>query len=714
MKNNLIHFTFLFLVLFSTNLFSYDWLWIEDPQMPWRDGQGTIEEAIISVKLRGIYMEYGLYLTFSARGLGFTNSDTLEVQFDFNLPEEAIVHDSWLWVGDDIIRAQILDKWTAAAIYDTIVNRRQDPSILFKRGQGRYELNIFPMAGDESRKVKITYLAPTQWNSNKIISALPTNLLQTSKYDISNFHLLTWLDEQWENPEIIEFPNIPFQSLSDSVFGNYHRADIPTSSLQSSLNFAVDAPLNNGIYLNKFEGTNENFYQLAFLPSEALNVTSSYKVAVLIDYDASNSNITKNEILNTTKSQLHANLAATDSFNLILSRLNIYRASENWIPADSLSIENTFANITQDTLANYSNMPTLLANGIDFIKNNGNDGSILLISNSDQVGDFQSANQLMDDILNLMNPVLPIHIADFQTLNYSYNWIGGRSYRGNEYFYTNISRLTSANYYRMLWTGYSFSDILSNCFQSLSGFISSFDLYTTLQSGFCYGRMYLDPLGFTTYLNRPILHIGKYNGSLPFIIQASGVYQSQPFSQQFTIQDNEISATDSLSEEMWIGNYISSLEAQTQTNNIISEIINNSISERVISLYTAFLCLDPERGGEICYDCLDETQLVAINDLTDAQNDSLLQANPNPFNNQTSIIFSTTQKIEKDDITFKIYNILGQAVRTFKPSLTADQKSVHFVWDGTNDNNVQVSSGNYYFIAQTPQKQYKLKIMLLK
>ena len=368
-----------------------------------------------------------------------------------------------------------------------------------------------------------------------------------------------------------------------------------------------------------------------------------------------------------------------------------------------------------DTLASYSNLPTLLANGVDFIKNHGNDASILLISNSDQVGDFQPANQLIDDLLNIMNPILPIHVADYQTMNYPYYWIGGRSYRGNEYFYTNISRLTSANYYRMLYTGYSFTNILSLCFQGLSGFISSFDLYTTLQSGFCYGRLYLEPLGFTTYLNRPILHIGKYNGSFPFIIQASGVYESQPFSQQFAIQENEISITDSLSDEIWEGNYIKSLESQSQTNNIISEIISHSLNERVVSLYTAFLCLDPERGGDICYDCLDETQLVAIEDnLDNTEKDSLLQANPNPFNNVTIIKFKSKESLNGNDVSFKIYNILGQVVRTFKPNFTLEQNSIQFIWDGTNDNNVTVSSGNYFFIAQTSKNQHKLKLMLLK
>ncbi|OGB68186.1 MAG: hypothetical protein A2Y94_01545 [Caldithrix sp. RBG_13_44_9] len=708
---------YLAVILFLTfnNLYAYNWLWVEDPKMPWRDGQGTIEEAVISVRPQGIYMEYGLYLTFSARNLNFSNLDTLEVQFYFELPEESIVRDSWLWVGEDIIRAIIMDKWTASTIYDTIVDRRQDPSILLKQSSSQYELRIFPMVGNETRKVKITYLVPTQWNLDCVTAPLPTNLLRTSKYPLTALYLLTWLDPDWQNPQIVEYPNINFQFRSDTLYGEYYQAGIPQTSLQLSLNYAVDAPLNNGIYINKFEGGSENLYQLAFVPSLALNIEAPVKLAVLFDYDVSNSDISKSDVINTVRANLHANLAENDSFNLIFTQLNIYRVSEDWIPADSLSIENTFASIPSNPLADYSNLPSLLSNGIEFVNNQGHDGSLLLVSNSDMLGDFQVANDIIDDLLNLMDPVLPIHVADYQTKNYPYYWVGGRSWYGNEYFYTNITRLTSANYYRMINSGYTFSQIISSCFQSLSGFISSFDLYTTLQNGFCYGRFYLNPLSYTTYLNRPILQIGKFYGTFPFIIQASGIYQNEPFSQQILVPESNILSTDSTSEEMWVGNYISSLESQNQTNTIISEIIDQSINERVISIYTAFLCLDPERGGEVCYDCFDETQLVGIQEMdSSVDDDSLLQAHPNPFNSHTTIKFSFKENANLKDMSFKIFNILGQVVRSFKPDVGSAQRKIEFDWDGTSDSNTTVATGTYFFMVQSPEKQYTIKLLLIK
>ena len=479
---------FVFIIL-TSYAFPYDWLYVQNPKT-WWGGQGTIEEATISIRPRGIYMEYGIYLTFSARNQGFGNSDTLEVQFYFDLPENAIVCDSWLWIDDEIIKAKIMDQWTASEIYEDVVNRRKDPSILFKRGPTSYELRIYPMTGDGQRKVKITYLCPTQWNATTVQSSLPTNLLRTSYSQVSKLNVLTWLDEKWKHPQIVEFPGIEFSSESDTLLGNYLFASLPSEAIQSSINFSVDAPFKNGIYVGKFENADEGIYEMALLPSKALNISTPYKVAVLIDYDASKSTYSKTDVINNLRSLLHNNLSEKDSFNIIFSGINVLRDSESWIPADSATIENIFSNINNNEIANYSNLPSLIGNGINFVKDNGNDGNLLLISNSDQVGNYNVANDLIDDLMSLMTTKLPIHVVDYENQNYNYYWFGGRNYYGNEYFYSNITRLTSANYFRLLYGEGTLSGIMSSAFQSLSGFISSFDLHTKLADGFCTGAIY--------------------------------------------------------------------------------------------------------------------------------------------------------------------------------------------------------------------------------
>ena len=705
--------TVLYLFSFSNFATAYEYLRVLDPQ-GWHSSQGTIEEAVVSIKPKGVYMEVGLYLTFSARGWYYNANDTLEVEFRFDLPENAIVFDSWLWVGEDIVRAEIMDKWTASEIYEDIVRRRRDPSILFKRGNNNYELRIYPMAASDTRKVKLSYLVPTQWGATSVQAPLPTNILKASRFAIPEFNVLTWLNEKWKNPKIPEFPEINFSSLSDTIFGEYLQADIPSEAIQNSLNFALDSPLNEGVYVNSFEYGNSGIYQLAFLPSQALNLASSSKVAVLVDYDVSNCSVSGSDVLNNVKYALHTTLAPTDSFNLVISQLSINRVSEQWLPADSATIEETFSSLGADPISNYSNLPSLLANGIEFINENGTNGSILLLSSSDQVGNYTIANQLIDDLIDLMQVEIPIHVADFQNQNYTYNYIGSQYYYGNEYFYTNICRLTSGNFYNIR-TGYSFPDLVSSAFSSLSGFLSSFDLYTRLESGYCYSRYNLDNQNSQTHLNRPILQVGKYQGSLPFIIEASGTFESEVFTQKFTIDETDAEPADSLSVEAWTGNYIQYMESQLQTNDVVNEIIDFSIDERVLSIYSAFICLEPEQGGQICYDCMDESGVVGIEEVNDPnKSDSVFVAYPNPFNNRVKIEFALPQNVVASETTFKIYSILGQVVRTFSASSNFIDNKYQFIWNGKNNNGADVSSGTYFFVVNTGHKQYSLKLLFMK
>lgn len=700
-------------IVFTQISSAYSYLSVNDPQS-WNSMQGTIEQATITVIPKGIFMEIGLNLTFSARGWYAGNNDSLEVVLHFELPKNSIVFDSWLWIDHEIIRAEILDQWTASTIYETIVNRRRDPSILFKRSQTEYELRIYPLIASSNRKVKLSYLVPTQWNSSKIMASIPTDLLLASRYPVSPVYLLTPLDDKWHNPQILELPEISFESGSDSAQHEYLRAEIPITSVQSSLNFTLDSPLQNGVYLNHYSKGNEGIYQLAFLPSKSLNITNNNKVAILVDYSAGNGNVTTTEILTNIKSYLLSNANEKDSFNLIFSNLTIKRASETWLPTDSLTIEQVFSNLGNNPISSYSNLPSLLANGIEFIKQYGNNASIVLISNSEQVGDYQVANQLINDLLQLMDEKIPIHVADFQTQFFYYHYFNGRYYYGNEYFYSNITRMTSANYFKIT-SFHNFQELISSTIKSINGFISSFDLHTRLASGYCYSRYTLNSSNNLVYLEKPILQIGKYKGNFPFIIEASGEYDSIVFSQQFLIDEGNINETDSLSEEAWAGNYLQNLEYNDQTNDVVNEIVNYSISERVLSIYSAFLCLDPSMGGEVCYDCFDGGGIVGVKDDEHiTESDSVITAYPNPFNAQVQINVPLQQIENIDNATFRIYNILGQVVRNFELSTSGTSQNYSFVWNGKNDEGSIVSSGIYFFVVNTPKKNYSVKLLFMK
>ncbi len=709
----------IFIIVVSNIANSYQRLYVQDPRNPWRSGPGTIEEATIEINPCGIYMEYELSLTFSAKNSYFYHYDTLEVQLDFDLPENSIVHDSWLLIGSKWKRALLLDRWTASNFYEETVNRRRDPSILYKIQDGSYQLRVYPMAGDETRKVKINYLVPAEWNSAAVTAPLPSGLIGLSYNTPLTVKLIVRPNEKFKNPGIAEFPYTHFTSKTDSMSLPYLEADLPGESVYGTLNLTFDTPLKNGIFVSRYSSAEDGYYQMAFLPSEALDIKASKKVAVLIDYDASRSTYSKNDLLSSLKSALIAGLTKSDSINIIFSNLNITRISGHWLPADSGTIENIFNNLDGGLPSDYSNMPPLIADGIDFIRNNGNDGSILLISNSDQVGDYKSANRLINDLLAIMEPKLPINVANYQNLNFSYNSFGGRTYLGNEYFYLNVTRLTSANYFTVNTQGATLGGIISSAVESLNGFIKSFDLHTKLADGFCYARYNLNSNVSSIYLNQPILQVGKYQGDFPFVIEASGVYQSSAFSKTYSLDDSTFALTDSLNRNMWAGNYINYLEEQYPNNDIINEILARSIEERILTVYTAFLCPEPGQEIKICYDCLNNNDqggpTTGIKKDSAQKNDSLsLAAYPNPFNNSTKIIINLPEKLIGKNITTKIFNILGQEIRRFDAPQSRSGGRINLLWDGKNNYGTSVSSGAYIFVLNTGSKVYSTKLLLMK
>lgn len=696
----------------SQTAYAYTYLRVFDPRQGWYSYPGTIEEAVLSVHPRGIYMEYGLYLTISARGSGFGAADTLEIEYYFDLPEEAIVHDSWLWVGDDIIRADIMDQWTASSIYEDIVRRRRDPSILFKRGPTQYELRVFPMAGNESRKLKITYLVPTQWSNTSVTAQLPMDLLRASATP-PDLTVLTWLPPEWQQPAIAGAPSLSFRAQEDPELGTYFRADVPSSRIYESLSFSLKAPLKDGVYVNRYEEGAEGLYQMVFMPSHALDASSARRLAVLVDYDAANSSVTANDILQQLKLFLHTRLDGNDAFNLIFSQFNIRRASETWIPADSAAIEQAFAALGPNPLASYSNLPALLGNGIDFVTNQDDGGTILLLSNADQVGDYQTANQLLDDVLAAADPPVPIHVADFQDQDVQYQYIGGRSYYGNEYFYANVTRMTAGNYVNIRTEG-DFTSLLDRLFQSTDGLVTSFDLHTTLENGFCFGRFTPSGPHASTSVSGAIRQVGKYRGTFPFVIQASGVYEGEAFSREVHIPESQAYEADSLNRTIWTGAYIQSLEREPQTNTIVSEIVDYSLRERVLSLYTAFLALEPSQGGEVCYTCVDESNPTRTDD-DELPADSLtLEAYPNPFRDQTTILLTFARASDVQDVSVRLYDLTGRVVRSFDPVVSPAETALRLTWDGTSDAGHDVASGVYLCTVTTPNGRHTLKLVRVK
>ncbi len=92
---------------------------------------------------------------------------------------------------------------------------------------------------------------------------------------------------------------------------------------------------------------------------------------------------------------------------------------------------------------------------------------------------------------------------------------------------------------------------------------------------------------------------------------------------------------------------------------------------------------------------------------------SLSQNYPNPFNPSTTIKYQLTDVSDKDGAKLQIYNLKGQKVRTFSIDPSVGSTSNSITWDGTDENNMLVSSGIYMYKLIVDNKTIANKKMLL-
>lgn len=729
-----IYFTALFILIsvayFPREANAYSWLYVFDPHSFTGSGQGSIDEALITIEPKGIYAEYTLYLTFSAKGLELGPNDSLEISYYFSLPSQAIVHDSWLWVDDSIVKARLMDRWSAWTIYEGIVKRRRDPSVLYKDWQNNYQLRIYPLMGNATRKVKISFLAPSDWSARFVTCPLPLDMLASSLIPTNPVRLLVKVNDQWRQPSISGYSDIRFVPAG-SDFPGFMETILPPACVQNQMNLSYTSPLQNGIYLSRYPSdSNGGYYQLAFLPAEVFNIRKQSKVLAMFDFEAENSYQTNgNQVYSAFRTILSNSLTSRDKFNILFSAEDIpVWAADAWINADSASLQHTFSRIGGKPVSDFTNLKKYLEAAIHFIRNNGNDGEIMLFTNSDNFFETNEANGFINE-LEKTGKLPRITVIDFYELWYNWKNINGYYYRGNQYLYTLLSRQSGGNYFQYnYWEG-PVTGIVDKAFAGMCGYLESFDLYTRLANGFCYGRYNLGTGGQSINLGKPILQIGKYTGTGELFVEAAAVYNdSARYAAQSFSGESE---ADTLLRKAWAGCYIEAMEQNWNWDNEhIQDIIQMSLDNRVLSMYTAFLALEPgmpyqpENPDNPQATSSAGTETVIANVAsTDKTNFTAIGSNsidvmsipyklfPNPFHNRMHLQVSLPSVIDYKSVLVEIYNNTGQKIRAFSMGELIYNGFLNLEWDGRNGAGDEVSPGIYYIVLRNDQFRKDIKVV---
>ena len=693
----------------------------------------NIEQAQLTIKPRGIYTEVEIELTFAVEQVPFNRTDSFALNYYFELPLTSIINEAWLWIDGEPRKASTIDPYWAAKGYDEIKDEldpdfiRADPFMMFW-GAGdfinssvyfsNYYNRIFPFRVGERKKLRYSILMPSKWDSNYITTEIPLHLANFKGYTtFSDLPIRIILQEQWKNPQILGKSEVVLNQVSSDGTEMIYETTLDLDNLdpEDRFYFVTEAPFDDGIFFS-FNDTDSS-YQMVVLPEPTVEFDSMapQKLLVLMDYDTTwGAKFSPEELVQQMKTELIDHLEPTDSFNLIFNSRSAKPIADNWLPASSELIQATFDELGDRPFYSSTNLLRLIKSGIQFVKEKGNGGEIILVSNNHEVGIAYSPQPELNEIMELMGEEL----VPFFILDYAYDiknlTINGRKYWGNQIFYESLAQQTNGfvdvgmSYYRTggglpkiieLATSIS-HNLTTQVGPQVDGKPEPVHFGQTAETAYFY---HLPGGGKLTFPHQTYYELGKYTGTWPLEVSAKSIVDGKEIQKEWLLSREEVFTGDSLNFKMEAGRlimnraswYVSGKSSQNNPVAIQADMFCGLTR-------TALLIGHPNLGNQICSGCTQNGGLVTSLE-NEIKDQSLLKiaAYPNPFSSEVTIQLQHQNRFDLQDFRVLIFDVKGNLIRNFHTNNLFDNGTDwNLTWDGKQDDGTLVSTGVYRVVFQ--------------
>lgn len=481
-----------------------------------------------------------------------------------------------------------MDKWTAGYTYEGIVQRKLDPSILYKKTKTNYEMKIYPLLGNSYRIVKIKYFIPNVWNKLDIKTLLPFDFKNVSYKPIESIDVIIFPDSNFTKPLLENSMNVNFTYSQSPRYGNGYRGTLNVN-LVNSPTIVMQHKLKDSIFVSINEFEDENFYQ-AIIPLENYEINRPKKFLFLLDFEENKSNYTKDSLIKILERSITEVLYDQDVFNVFYSSASndIRQLGNDWIKADRASIESAFRFLNQDSLKTGTNLENLLLQSADWVQNQMDSLEVMIISNSDSHGSMEIGNELGPKFLDKIGNKSRISVASFLQKNWKSYSIFGIGYAANDYLYNGLIRLSQGYFTKIFDFQHNLQLFLNSSIQNISGGYTNIKFSIQPTNGFAYDQYELIDASKNEY--KFYAETGKFLGSPPIDFVFTGFFRESPFQKIYHIDQIE---TNYDNKSIWGGARLRYLENQNGSQNMmIYKIINESLKYHVLSVFTAFLALD--------------------------------------------------------------------------------------------------------------------------
>ncbi len=656
-----------------------------------------------------------------------------EFIWTFSLPQNAFIKDLLVWdnSSNSFKETSVINLSTGEQNYNS--NSSDQLKVLLKQYMRRdyngnynlqYDLRISPVQWDESAEFIIKIIAPCEIAVDKRIVDDFSNQFY-SYYNSRCFSNVPadYLTIDYNNP------NSQPQFFNGSL--NKNNGEIPqwnksgsfwqaSADFINSPRFFFPAESSIGKFLQTSSIDQNHFYQLTTKPFIKDELRYPRKIVLAFDLNSEYiSSYSRNNFLLMIRDALLNSITSKDSIVFVTSDFNVKWLNNNFVQASESFISSNLNSIN-NIIPKLNTLPYMLKEIVQFLNEKNTDAEVWLISNDYQTGvRVETVMELLDQTYYKAKNKIKFNIID--TGGDSYNYIQNKYYRGNEYLYENLTRLSGGNFNKIydLYYLYYIDQVL-DCWAPK---VSTVEIDPLPQNGFSYSRINLNNNKNNFDITARYGQYGLMEGNAPFTVNYFGNYLNESYFNTIELAEDNSAIPEEISKNVglyWFGNYImKDLFLQPQSYSTIKYIEELSVKYHIITPYSAFII--PAPSGYSGYIRQYEDEIVSVEHNIDDEftpetipSELSISAYPNPFNPQTTIVIKLSGELNKDEIKLDIFNILGQKVKSFDLSGYSNSYELRINWNGLNDFGSQVSSGTYFAVLRTGHAVKTLKLLLVR
>lgn len=657
---------------------------------------------------------------------------TYEFIWTFSLPQNAFIKDLLVWdnSSNSFKETSTIDLTTGEQFYNS--NSTDPLKVLLKQYMRRdyngsynlqYDLRISPVQWNESAEFIIKIVSPCEIAVDKRIVDDFSNQFY-SYYDSRCFSNVPaeYLVIDYNNPDSqpqffngsLRYNNVISQW---NKLGNFWQA---SANYINSPRFFFPAESSSGKFLQTSSIDQNHFYQLTTKPFIKDELRYPRKIVLAFDLNQEYiSSYSRNNFLLMIKDALLNSITSKDSIAFVTSDFNVKWLNNNFSQA-SESFINSNLNSINNIIPKLNTLPYMLKDIVSFLNEKNTDAEVWLVSNDYQTGNrAETVMELLDQTYYKAKNKIKFNIID--TGGGSGYYIQNKYYRGNEYLYENLTRLSGGNFNKIYDLYYLY--YIDQALDCWAPKVSTVEIDPMPQSGFSYSRINLNNNKNNFDITARYGQYGLMEGNAPFTVSYFGNYLNESYFNTIELTEDNSTIPEEISKNVglyWFGNYImKDLFLQPQSYSTIKYIEELSVKYHIITPYSAFII--PAPSGYSGYIRQYEDEIVSVEHNNDDENtpetlpsDLNISAYPNPFNPQTTIVIKLSGELNRNEIKLDIFNILGQKVKSFDLSGYSNPYELKIDWNGLNDFGSQVSSGTYFVVLRTGHAVRTLKLLLVR